>query len=92
MELKVTKGGTEIGFIMEDLLQKVMKAQGFDHPLDAMQYTIEHLIAVSASIGIPSVAIIESCMIAIAAGSSAEARGMVEKLVEEFKSSDRKDH
>jgi hypothetical protein len=84
MKLTVAKGGTEIGFIMEECIQKIMKAQGFDHPLDAIQYMIEHMIAVSAAIGIPSVAIIESCMGALAAGTHPDAQAQTEQLFQEF--------
>lgn len=86
LEMKVNKNGTETGFAIQECIQKVMKAQGLDHPLDAMQYLIEHLVAISASLSIPSVAIIESVMQAIAAGSSPEARGMIDNLFDEFQS------
>jgi hypothetical protein len=84
MKLTIDKNGSEIGFILEECIQKIMKSRGFDHPLDAIQYMIEHLVAVAAAIGIPSVAIIESCMSALAAGTHPDVREQTEQLFEEF--------
>lgn len=82
MELKVNKNGTEVGFAVQECVHRIMKAQGFDHPIEGVQYLIEHLCAIAATLSIPPIHIIESVMQAIEAGTRAS--GQVEELFQEF--------
>lgn len=84
LHIKIDNKANETGLAVEACIQRVMKAQGLEHPLDALQYMVEHLVAVSVAVGIPAVAVIASCMDAIQAGNSPKVREDIERLFGEF--------
>lgn len=84
LKVAVTDKANPIGLAIEECMQKVMKIQGYDSPMEALQYMVEHLIAASAAVGIPPFLLLESCLGAIEAGTNPKTRGEIDKLFGEF--------
>lgn len=85
LKLKMLDGPTPTGLAIERCLQDVMKANNYDHPIEAIQYVIEHLVAAAVFIGVPSLAVIEGCFAAALAGEGAAENGAREEILEKLR-------
>lgn len=69
-KLKGTLAGapTESGLILEKCIQEIMQANKLKHPVEAIQFVLQHLCAVAAAVGVPPMAIVETAMESAMAG------------------------
>lgn len=85
LDVRIEESGTAVGFAVEKCVQEIMTVKGWDHPIEAIQLLIEHLVAAAAMVGVPPINILESCMAAAQAGERASQSIDMEKLVEKAK-------
>jgi hypothetical protein len=69
-KLKAVVAGspTENGMLLEEFIQKIITLNKFDHPVEAIQFVLQHLCAVASAVGVPPMVIVETALEAAMAG------------------------